>query len=355
MSITEDSAPTNAVPPKRVSSSQQQKAHSEQPGSRLIKAAPRRVSRSLKVELAQHQARPIVVVGIGLVAAIIISLIILITTTEPFGKAVQNMDLMPMISHNPWTLSAFLLLLYCVGACIGFIILAFGKIRLKRGVRYALAAFSAAGFIAIVVLCIMALLGSVFSSSYFYGMCRGMIFIRWPLLLLMGLAFGLAMPVGEEADETERIRRQPRRLRVLLAMSALAWMCCVFVFLYLWIPAKTVIDSGFVVLFFLDASIAGPLLVFFACGLLVAVGFLYLFPIKPSPTPKVLPHALVYCLLCVPAIVIFVFCLISVLTLFSEPFALGLYKGLYASPAVIYAIFAVEGCVFGAGVANMKS
>ncbi len=349
----------------------------EERSRHLTKSSRQHLSHKLKVELSHQYARPIVVVGIGLVAAIIISLIILITTTEPFGRTVQNMDLMPVIAHNPWTLTAFLLLLFCLGACLALLVLSFTRLHLKRWLRYMCAGISGAGFLAIAVLCVMALLGTALGSQYFYGMCRGMVFIRWPILLLMGAAFGFAMPVGDDSEQNERIRRHPRRLRVLIALGGLAWTCLVFILLDAWIPARATTDRSFTALAFINASITGPFLTFFSCALAVALALLLVFPRKPRALPIALPRPLTFCLQVVPLLMIAIFSVLALLAFCANPaytfnqvgaYGVGLphaipemlvmgslYTNIFGVPGLVYGVFAGAGLAFGVGIAQMKS
>lgn len=375
---SEETAAQNARTEKiRTEDARAEETVAEARGHRLTKSSRQHLSHKLKVELSHQDARPVVVVGIGLVTAIILSLIILITTTEPFGRTVQNMDLMPVIAHNPWTLTAFLLLLFCLGACLALLVLSFTRLHLKRWLRYMCAGISGAGFLAIAVLCIMALLGTALGSQYFYGMCRGMIFIRWPLLLLMGAAFGFAMPVGDDSEQNERIRRHPRRLRVLIALGGLAWTCLVFILLYAWVPARASTDRSFAALAFINASITGPLLTFFSCALAVALALLVVFPRKPRAVPATLPHPLTFCLQVVPLLVIAFFGVLALLALYANPaytfnqvgaygislphalpemLGIGvLYTNIFGIPGLVYGVFAGAGLAFGVGIAQMKS
>lgn len=324
-------------------------------GGRLTKATPKHISHNLAVELSQHQARPIVVVGVSLVGAIILSLIVLITTTAPFGQTVLSMNIMPAIAHNPWTLSAFLLLLFCAGACLAIIFLAFAKLHLSRKWRYLFGGLSAGGFIGISVLCAMSIAGSVYGSLYFYGMCRGMILIRWPLMLLLGAAFGLSMPVGEKGEEGEKIRHHPRRLRVFISLGALAWMCLLFLLLYLWVPAEKISDPAFALLLFINTTLAGPLLTFFGLALLTGVALVRFFPRTPQEEPVVLNRPLVYCLFYIPVLVVGTFCFVGLLALTGVPDTRNLFAEMYASGGLVYLIFAVSGISFGIGLSQMRS
>lgn len=314
-----------------------------------------RASSDPATTIAHHEARPIVVVGIGLVAAIILSLVVLITTTPLFGQTVESMDLMPALEHNPWTLAAFLLMLYCLGAGIALIVLILKKIYLRRTIRYIFAAISVAGFIFIAALCFLSIVEVSFYGNYFYGICRAMILIRWPLLLFMGASFGIAMPVGEAPTALEKIRRYPRRLRILISMGVLAWTCLVFLFLEAWTDKLHRLDSIFLLLHRINVFIAEPLLLFLLLGIFVTIVLMYLLPRKPRPEPLVPPRPLVRCLFWIPLFIVGFFCVISAMSLVQTPESYALVRQLFSLTPLTFSVMGVAGISFGVALSQMQS
>lgn len=314
-----------------------------------------RASSDPATTIAHHEARPIVVVGIGLVAAIILSLIVLITTTPLFGQTVESMDLMPALEHNPWTLAAFLLMLYCLGAGIALIVLVLKKIYLRRTIRYIFAAISVAGFIFVAALCFLSIVEVSLHGNYFYGICRAMILIRWPLLLFMGASFGIAMPVGETSATLEKIRRHPRRLRILISMGVLAWTCLVFLILEAWTVKLHRLDSIFLLLHRINVFIAEPLLLFLLLGIFVSTVLMYLLPRKPRPEPLVLPRPLVRCLFWIPLFVVGFFCVISAVSLVQTPESYALVRQLFSLTPLTFSVMGVAGVSFGVALSQMQS
>lgn len=318
------------------------------------KGTPRLFSGDPATTIAHHEARPIVVIGIGLIAAIILSLIVLITTTPLFGQTVKSMDLMPALERNPWTLASFLLMLYCLGAGIALIVLVLKKIYLRRSVRYIFAGLSVAGFIFIAALCALAIAEVPFHGHYFYGMCRGMILVRWPLLLLLGTSFGVAMPVGEAPAAIEKIRHHPRRLRFLMGMGVLSWICLVFLLFEVWTTTLHRSDGIFLMLHRFNAFITQPLLLFLILGLFVAIALVRFVPIKPRPEPIILPRPLVRCFFWIPLFVLGFFCVINTVSLMELPANYDLYSELLFYSPLAFSIMGVAGISFGVALAQMR-